>query len=265
MPEGDTVWRTARLLRTTLAGQVLTHTDFRVPRFAVVQLSGRRVQDVLARGKHLLLRVEPDVTVHSHLGLGGTWRVLSGARPVPGRSQGEIRAVLMTSAHRVVGYDLRALDVLSRDAEMSAVGHLGPDLLGPDWDASEAAKRLGADPDRPIGEALLDQRNLAGIGNVYKCELCFLRGVSPWTPVRDAGDLLTWTQLAYRLLLANRHGAVRITASRRPGAAHWVYGRRGCQRCAGPVRRAMQGESLAERVSYWCPHCQRGPGPLSAH
>jgi formamidopyrimidine-DNA glycosylase len=265
MPEGDTVWRTARRLHDVLAGRTLTNTDFRVPRFAAVQLAGRKVTDVRSRGKHLLIHVAPDVTVHSHLGMDGEWRVFRVEQRLTRQPRSHIRAILATQSHHAVGYNLPVLEVLRRDEEVVALRHLGPDLLGPDWDPAEAQRRLKATPDRPIGDALLDQRNLAGIGNVIKCELCFLRGVSPWTPVRDAGDLANWVDLAHRLLMSNRDNGPRVTASRRPGNAYWVYGRRDCQRCGGPVRRMRQGDRAhdiaSERVTYWCPYCQLGPSP----
>ena len=258
MPEGDTIWIIASHLHEALAGEVLTRSDFRVPRFATVDLSGRPVEEVVARGKHLLVRVGSDLTVHSHLGMDGFWRVLDAGRRPGGQPAWTIRVVLATASKQAVGYGLPVLEVIERAAEAEILRHLGPDLLGPDWNPEEAVRRLLAEPDRPIGEALLDQRNLAGIGNVYKSELCFLRGASPWTPVAAVGDLKPWVDLAHRLLEANRSSHHRVTASRRPGGAYWVYGRRDCQRCGGPVRRAMQG-GPTERVTYWCPRCQPGP------
>jgi formamidopyrimidine-DNA glycosylase len=263
MPEGDTVWRTARRLHEVLAGRPLTATDFRVSRFATVQLAGRTVLDVQSRGKHLLIHVEPAVTVHSHLGMDGSWRVFSVQQRLPQPPRSFIRVILTTQSHRAVGYNLSVLDVLTPEEETAVLQHLGPDLLGPHWDPAEAERRLGSDPDRPIGDALLDQRNLAGIGNVFRCELCFLRGVSPWTPVRAAGDLASWVDLAHRVLTHNRDRGARVTASHRPGRTYWVYGQARCQRCGGPVQRAPQDGVGSERVTYWCPHCQPGPSPAA--
>lgn len=159
---------------------------------------------------------------------------------------------------------LPVLELLPSAQEGGAVGHLGPDLLGPDWDAAEALRRLLADPGRPVGEALLDQRNLAGIGNVYKCELCFLRGVTPWTPVGEVPGPERLPVLAKKLLEANkaRHGHI-TTGDTRRGRTHWVYDRadRPCLRCGTLVRVADQGRSAEARVTYWCPRCQRGPAP----
>ena len=150
--------------------------------------------------------------------------------------------------------------MVRRATEHDLVGHVGPDLLGPDWDPDEAARRIAADPGREIGAALLDQRNLAGIGNLYKTELCFLRGVSPWTPVAEAGDLRAWVDLAHRLLHANKNGyAQSTTGDMHPARRNWVYGRSTCLRCGGRVARNRQGRPPQDRISEWCPHCQPGP------
>jgi endonuclease VIII len=261
MPEGDTVWLTAQRLHTALAGQVLTRSDLRVPRFATADLTGRSVLDVTPRGKHLLTRIEGGLTLHSHLRMDGSWQVYGSGERWRGPSH-QIRAILGNAGHTAVGYRLPVLELLRTADEAKAVGHLGPDLLGPDWDADTAVANLLADPARPLGEALLDQRNLAGIGNVYKTELCFIRGVSPWTPVRDVGDLRPWVDLAHRLLDANKDGhAQSTTGDTRPTRRNWVYGRKTCLRCDGPIRRGRQGDPPEERVSDWCPHCQPGPGP----
>ncbi|HEY8282234.1 MAG TPA: DNA-formamidopyrimidine glycosylase family protein, partial [Leifsonia sp.] len=184
MPEGDTVWRTARRLDAALAGRVLTATDFRVPAYATVDLSGRRVDEVVSRGKHLLARIG-DQTVHSHLKMEGSWELYEpGARWRHPAHQA--RAVLNTEEVSAVGFLLGILEVIPRDREEDTVGYLGPDLLSSGWDADEAVRRLAAHPEQPIAVALLDQRNLAGLGNEYVNELCFLRGV---LPTRPAGEV----------------------------------------------------------------------------
>lgn len=264
MPEGDTVWLVARNLREALAGRVLTRADLRVPALATATLTGHTVDDVVPRGKHLMMRFEQGWTLHSHLRMDGAWRVYAAGQHWGGEPAHQIRAVLGNATAVVVGYRLPVLELLRTAEEDSVVGHLGPDLLGPDWNAAEVVRRLMAAPDRPIGEALLDQRNLAGIGNVYKCELCFLRGVTPWTPMGDCRDPARTVVLARKLLDANkaRHGHV-TTGNPRRGRTHWVYGRAGqpCLRCGTPVRRADQGDRGEERVTYWCPSCQSGPSP----
>ncbi|MER7053133.1 DNA-formamidopyrimidine glycosylase family protein [Streptomyces sp. NPDC000351] len=264
MPEGDTVRQAARRLHEALAGKVLTRSDFRVPRYATADLTGRTVLDVTPRGKHLLTRVEGGLTVHSHLRMDGSWKVFAAGQRWSGGPAHQIRVILGTADRTAVGYRLPVLELLRTADEERAVGHLGPDLLGPDWDAEQALANLRAEPARPLGEALLDQRNLAGIGNVYKCELCFLLGVTPWLPVGDlpAAHAVKLVALAKRLLEANRDRPVRRTTGLR-GQDLFVYGRasRPCPRCGTPVRVANQGDGSRERPTYWCPTCQAGPAP----
>ncbi|MGW8489817.1 Fpg/Nei family DNA glycosylase [Streptomyces sp. NPDC055886] len=291
MPEGDTVLQTATRLHAALARRVLTRSDLRVPRFATADLTGRTVLDVTARGKHLLTRIEGGLTLHSHLRMDGAWRVFAPDERWRGGPGHQIRAILGNAEHTAVGYRLPVLELLRTSEEDRAVGHLGPDLLGPDWDPGLALDRLLAAPDRPLGDALLDQRNLAGIGNVYKCELCFLARVTPWLPVGALPDgvLPRLVALAERLLHANRDRPTRTTTitselrtppSETPGLARdgappparprprppvrvqerlYVYGRarRPCLRCGTPIRLADQDD----RPTYWCPGCQSGPTP----
>lgn len=255
MPEGDTVWNTARALERALVGHTLTGSDFRVPALATVDLAGRTVVESATRGKHLLLRLSGDMTLHSHLRMDGSWRVFrAGARWTGGPAH-LIRVALRTPTAVAVGYHLHELALIPTGDEDTLVGHLGPDLLGPDWDTAEAVRRLRAAPDRPIGEALLDQRNLAGIGNLYKCEISFLRGVSPWRTVSEVDDLPAMVHLARRLLVAHKgRWTQSTTGSLRNGETFYVYGRRGapCRRCGTAIRKEEQGD----RVTYWCPTCQ---------
>jgi len=255
MPEGDVVWYTARRLHEALAGRVLTRSDFRVPRLATADLSGDVVTETVSRGKHLLTRTKSGLTVHTHLKMDGSWRVRPAAERL--RDSHRIRLLLANEEWQAVGYQLGVVELIRASEEPRVTGHLGPDLLGPDWDRDEAVRRLSAEPDRPIGEALLDQRNLAGIGNVYKAEVLFLRGLSPWQPAGKVADLGALAELARRLLESNKERFGHITTgSMRRGEEHWVYGRRGkpCRRCGTPVRSAGQDD----RVTYWCPSCQPG-------
>ena len=267
MPEGDTVYLTARRLHDALAGRLLTRTDFRVPQLATSDLRGRHVVETISRGKHLLTRVEGGLTLHSHLRMDGSWRAFRSGAKWSGGPAHEIRIILANDDWTAVGYRLPVVELLRTDDEHTAVGHLGPDLLGPDWDETEAVRRLSASPDREIGPALLDQQNLAGIGNLYKCEVCFLAGITPWTPVGAVPDLAAVVRLARRLLVANKdHWPQSTTGSLHRGEEHWVYRRerRPCRRCGTPIMRAMHAEAgreLQERVSYWCQHCQSGPRP----
>ncbi|MET7293711.1 DNA-formamidopyrimidine glycosylase family protein [Streptomyces griseoloalbus] len=264
MPEGDTVWQAARRLHDALAGKVLTRSDLRVPRFATADLTGRTVLDVTPRGKHLLTRIEGGLTLHSHLRMDGSWRVYADGQRWNGGPAHQIRAVLGTTDRTAVGYRLPVLELMRTTDEDRAVGHLGPDLLGPDWDPDLALANLMKDPARTLGEALLDQRNLAGIGNVFKSELCFLLGVTPWLPVGDlpAERAAQLPGLARQLLEFNRERPIRSTTGRR-GQDLFVYGRapRPCLRCRTPVRLADQGDGSRERPTYWCPTCQPGPFP----
>ncbi|WP_030870744.1 Fpg/Nei family DNA glycosylase [Streptomyces sp. NRRL S-37] len=266
MPEGDTVWQAARRLHDALADQVLTRSDLRVPRFATADLTGRTVLDVTPRGKHLLTRVEGGLTLHSHLRMDGSWRVYTPGQRWNGGPAHQIRAILGNADRTAVGYRLPVLELIRTTDEDRAVGHLGPDLLGPDWDPGLALANLLKDPARPLGEALLDQRNLAGIGNIFKSELCFLLGVTPWLPVGElpADRSAKLPVLARKLLEFNRERPVRNTTGRR-GQDLFVYGRarRPCLRCRTPIRLADQGDGSRERPTYWCPVCQPGPAPFT--
>ncbi|HEX5256254.1 MAG TPA: endonuclease VIII Nei2 [Mycobacterium sp.] len=251
MPEGDTVWHTAAVLRERLVGGTLTRCDVRVPRFATVDLTGQVVDEVLSRGKHLFIRVGT-ASIHSHLKMDGSWRV--GNRSV--RVDHRARIILETDSVRAVGVDLGVLEILERERDGDAVAHLGPDLLGEDWDPALAAANLTADPDRPIADALLDQRLLAGVGNVYSNELCFLSGHLPTAPVRDIADPHRLVSRARDMLWLNRFRWNRCTTGdTRAGRQLWVYGRSGqpCRRCGTRVTFDDSGD----RVTYWCPSCQR--------
>jgi endonuclease VIII len=251
MPEGDTVWHTAETLRKALVGQTLTRCDVRVPRFATADLTGQVVDEVYSRGKHLFIRVGP-ASIHSHLKMDGSWRVTS--RVV--RSEHRIRIILEAGDIRAVGIDLGVLEILDRAHDGDAVAHLGPDLLGADWDPQLAATNLTARPDRPIAEALLDQRVLAGIGNVYCNELCFVSGRLPSAPVSAVSDPHRLMSRARDMLWANRYRWNRCTTGdTRAGRQLWVYGRAGqsCRRCGTRI----DYDDSGERVAYWCPACQR--------
>lgn len=265
MPEGDTVWLTAHRLHKALAGRILTTTDFRVPALATVDLRGRTVTAVLSRGKHLLARVDDDLTVHSHLRMDGSWYLSAAGAPAPRKHpEHMIRALLGNADWLATGYRVHDLRLLQRAREAEVVGHLGPDLLGPDWDPEVAVANLARCPQVPIGEALLDQSLLAGIGNMYKAEVLFIERVNPWSPVGTVPNLPQVVATSYRLLRANRdHPEQSTTGLTGRGKDHWVYERAGhpCRRCGNVVLRAEQGAKTRARSTYWCATCQPGPGP----
>ena len=262
MPEGDTVFRAARKLDRAIAGQTLVRTDFRVPQLATSDLAGATVTGTVSRGKHLLTRMARDDerwTLHTHLKMEGSWHTLR-----PGqrwaRPAHQARVVLETATVTAVGFSLGIVELLPTADEHTVVGHLGPDLLGPDWDEDEALRRLRADPERPLWEALLDQTCLAGIGNMYQAELCFVSGLHPLTPVGAVGALPRVVRRAKQMLEVNSARALQSTTGdlREP---LWVYRRdkAPCRRCGTLIRVAQLGPPGRERASYWCPSCQPAP------
>ena len=260
MPEGDTVYRTARHLDRTLSGAVLLRSDFRVPQHAGADLSGGTVLETLSRGKHLLTRVDREGerwTLHTHLKMEGAWRVLRPRQRWP-RPEHQARVVLETADAVAVGFSLGIVELVPRADEDKLVGHLGPDLLGPDWDEAEAVRRLQS-ADRSIGEALLDQRSLAGVGTMYMAETLFLAGVCPMTPVSEVRDLAKIVRLAFRLLNFNKSHAVQVTTgNKKRGEQLYVFFRTGepCRRCGTKIVTDLVAAPPKERRTYWCPSCQ---------
>src|ERR1700712_3710731 len=191
MPEGDTVWLAGRRLDKALAGRKLLRTDFRVPQYATTDLAGRGVLEVASLGKHMLTRIEGDVTLHTHFKMEGTWHVYRPGQRWRGPDH-QVRVVLANADHVCVGFRLAIVELIATSDEGSVAGHVGPDPLAAEWGperAEQALKNLSAEPDRQIGNALLDQRNLAGLGNMWRCEVLFLRGINPYRRVSDSGDL----------------------------------------------------------------------------
>lgn len=248
MPEGDTVFRTAARLRTALAGKTLVRSDFRVPKYATLDLSGQTVEEVGSYGKHLFVRT-PTLSVHTHLKMEGEWRVFT-----PGQRWTKpaftARLILATAEAEAVGFALGTVEVLRREQEHTVVNRLGPDLLGPRWDAAEAVRRLSAAPDRPIALALLDQRNLAGIGNIFRSEICFIERVDPRRPVGSVPDLPALVDRAQRVLHSAAHD---------PPWRPYVYRRHRmpCRRCGTTLTLTLIGEGPdSERGIYFCTGCQ---------
>lgn len=263
MPEGDTVWRAARQLNEALRHNELINSDFRVPRFATVDLAGMSVSDVRSRGKHVLIELAVDlespvsVVIHSTLGMDGAWKTYERTVRWTGGPAHQVRVVLGTRETTAVGYRLPHVDVLGPAEATALLKHLGPDLLGPDWNYSAAVQNIERVAEAEIAVALLDQRNLAGVGNVYKSELCFLARVNPWTPVSEVPNLASIVSSARDLLVANRESTRRVTTGDRR-APLWVYQRhnRPCRICGTQIEVAQQGAPPQQRHTWWCPTCQ---------
>ncbi len=256
MPEGDTVFRTARRLHEALAGGEAITFDIRVPGSATADLRGQMIHEVVPRGKHLLLRIG-EHTLHSHLKMEGRWDTYR-----PGERWRapafRARAIVATARAQAVGFDLAMVEVLPTREEDRIIGHLGPDPLSTEWDAVEAARRVAADS-RAAHVAILDQRNVAGFGNEYANELLFVRGIRPTTPAGEV-DTLALMETGARMIRANRDRAGRtFTGDSRPGRQTWVYGRDGkpCRRCGTLIERGDLGaNATSERMTFWCPRCQ---------
>ncbi|TQK71546.1 MULTISPECIES: DNA-formamidopyrimidine glycosylase family protein [unclassified Nocardioides] len=262
MPEGDAVRRTADRLDRALAGQVLTGSDLRVPRLATTDLAGATVERTATHGKHLLTRMAmPDgtpLTLHTHLKMEGSWRVIAPGARWPGPAA-DARVVLRTERVEAIGFRLGLVELLPTAEEASVVGHLGPDLLGAWTDAErdEAVARLTARPERVLGEALLDQTVVAGIGTIWLAESCFVHGVSPVGPVATLRDPARFLDRARKMLqAAMRSGRPLTTGDRRNPV--WVYRRQRqpCLRCRTTIEAGQVGEAGRERTTYWCPRCQ---------
>jgi endonuclease VIII len=264
VPEGDTVYALAQRLDGALRGRTLTQGELRVPKHATDDLTGRTVQAHITHGKHLLTRLSGDLTLHTHLRMSGSWTISPTGRWLPPAVMPDVRVVLRTDGPAAYGVKLPVVELLPTRDESDVVGHLGPDPLRDDWDLGEAARRIAAEPDRPLVAALLDQRCVAGFGNLWANELCFLRGHSPWTPV-ELVDVPALLELGARALRhsATVPGAMQVTTGvRRKGEQHWVAGRAGrpCLRCGTHVRVVAEVPNDPERRrTWWCPHCQPGP------
>ena len=251
MPEADAVERTARALNR-IAGRPLTGCELRWPSLATADLTGRLLLETVRYGKHLLTRFaadgrRPAVTLRSHLRMEGSWRVVA-AGPAPRRHT--VRAVLRSAELMAVGDRLGMLDLVRTDAEPTLIGHLGPDILDPHLDAAAVAARVVGTP-TPLGQALLDQTVVAGLGTIWVSEGLFAAGLSPWR----AGGVTDAAELAAALTALPARIAASIDGIRlRPA----VYGRRHrpCPRCGSPVRRDPIGVPPRQRELFWCPRCQ---------
>lgn len=263
MPEGDTIWRTARTLRAALAGRLVTAFESSLPEVAArgraLRLVGRTVDEVESRGKHLLLHFSGGPSLHTHMRMTGSWHVY---RPESRwRAPAHLaRAVVRTEAYVAVCFAAPVVELLTAGElrALAPIQTLGPDLLAPDFDPARARERLRARSDAEIGDALLDQTALAGIGNVYKSEVLFLCGIDPFRRVADLEEERIDRIVATAAVLMRRNlgaGERRTTSGLTPEPL-WVYERGGkpCRRCGTRIERRAQG-ALA-RSTWWCPRCQ---------
>jgi endonuclease VIII len=257
MPEGDAIHSAARRVGAALVGKPIVSIETPQLRHAMdrwpERLGGRAVRAVDARGKHLFIRFEGDLTLHSHLRMTGQWGVYRRGQRWR-RSPRRAWLVIRTPEHEVVEFDGPVLELMtdSRTRFDRRLVSLGPDLLAPDFDEGLLLRRLREDDQsRGVGDALLDQRNVAGIGNLWKAEGCFLAGIDPWRPLRDLSDdeALAIVRVLRPLMRASAEG--RHTERQR-----WVYNRAGlpCRRCTTSIRARRQGDD--NRTTFWCPTCQ---------
>ena len=273
MPEGDTIFRAARTLNRALAGKTLTRFESAFPALTRVHdeaaLTGRMVERVESRGKHVLMHFSGDLILRTHMRMNGSWHIYR-----PGerwhRPSRDMRIVIATGDFEAVGFNIPVAEfVRSHDLNRhDEIRHLGPDLLGPELDVGAALQRMRARPSEEIAEALLNQRVMAGVGNVYKSEVLFACGVNPFRIVAALTDeqLERLIQTARRLLQANVStglapmttytGYRRTTRRNDPAERLWVYGRRRlpCRQCGTPIE--IQAQGTDARLTYWCPVCQ---------
>jgi endonuclease-8 len=256
VPEGDTIRRLAERINRRFAGQRVHRCVTRDPRLVGVDLTGRVLVDADAVGKHLLIRFDDGRTLHAHLLMTGSWRV----GPVATEPEWRRRVELWLDDGRLTGLDVPLLGIIATAQEASVVGHLGPDLCAPELpDLAEVAANLAGEPDRPLAAALLDQRNVAGWGNLYANELPFIVGVSPRQAVGAIGGLDDLVAVGAALIRTNAERGPQNTTGRRLGTDdHWIYRRRGrpCPLCATRLAGLDERDSPWQRVTTWCPTCQ---------
>jgi len=264
MPEGDTIFRAARTLNRVLAGQLVVRFESVLPALMRVDhdrpLAGRTVESVAARGKHLLMAFSGDLILHTHMRMNGSWHIYKPDERWR-RPSREMRLVIATAKVVAVGFNIPIAEFLTaREIERHRdLAALGPDVLDESFAAIEAHRRARLHPEGAIGDVLLNQRVVAGIGNVLKSETLFVAAVEPFTPVGvlDDADLDRIIATARELTAMSARGAMRkTTRSMDPNAKLWVYGRGGlpCRKCGTPIQSRKTGADA--RLTYWCPRCQ---------
>ena len=269
MPEGDTILRASRRIGSALLGREILEIETPQPRHRMdrwpERLGGRPLRAVDTHGKHLFLRFDGGLTLHSHLRMTGMWGVYAHGqrwRRAPWRAW----LVIRTGEHEVVQFDGPVLELMtdSRSRIDQRIASLGPDVLAPGFSEADFVARLrGDDQTRAIGDAVLDQRNVAGLGNIWKCESCFIAGLDPWRRVEEVSDeeALAIVREARPLMLesVDRGGPIVTWQPERPARGNRTYvyerARLPCRRCNTPVRVRGQGDD--NRTTYWCPDCQR--------
>ena len=274
MPEGDAIFRTARTLHRALAGAQVVRFESVLPALTRVDedtpIAGRTIERVTAAGKHVLMRFSGGLVLRTHMRMHGSWHIY---RPGEAwqRPRRDMRLVVATSRFEAIGFNVPVAEFLepadlTRQADLRL---MGPDLLGNAFDEAEAVRRLRDRQDMEIADALLNQRSVAGIGNIYKSEVLFLCGVNPFSPVRQIADNMLRTLLATarKHLLANvsdpkggitTYRGYRRTSSRDASQRRYVYGRAGkpCRKCGMSI--AVRAQGPHARLTYWCPNCQSG-------
>jgi endonuclease-8 len=273
MPEGDTIFRAARTLNRALAGRQVVRFESVLPALTRVHedspLTGRTIESVTAAGKHVLMRFSGHLVLRTHMRMNGSWHIYR-----PGekwlRPRRDMRIVVATDAYEAVGFNVPIAELLTSAGvqRQEDLRKMGPDLLGDSFDADEAMRRFRERPAIEIADALLNQRVVAGVGNVYKSEVLFLCGVDPCLRV----DRVTDQQLRAILETARKHlkanvidstaaivtyrGYRRTTGRADPSERLYVYGRarKPCRKCGTRIEVRAQGPNA--RLTYWCPACQ---------
>jgi endonuclease-8 len=259
VPEGDTVYLAAKRLHACLAGQRIDGSDFRLPTLANLDLTGVGVREVRPYGKHLLFRFDDNRTLHTHFRMDGSWHIYRQGQRWSGGPLHSVRVIVSSRIYTCVGYRLHDVTMLQTADEHLVIGHLGPDILNDHFDEGLALENIRSQGKRAIGDALVDQRVLAGIGNIYRCESLFVTGIAPATPTSSLGrdQCANLVATARTLMMRNRDRASQSTTGDEQ-RAHFVYGRarQSCRRCHETIA-TMTGEARPNaQTIFWCPGCQ---------
>src|SRR5258706_1974623 len=240
MPEGDTIFRTARTLHAALAGKAVTRFETVLPKLERIPLVGRKIEHVAAVGKHLIIEFEGGVQLHTHMRMNGSWHIYRVGERWR-RPRADMRLVIETSDFVAVGFNVPV-------AEFGGAPEVGPDLLSADFDAAEALRRVKEHGDEEIANVLLNQRVMAGVGNIWKSEALFRSGVDPFARVRDLDDT------TLERIIANAKKLLRASANGRVDRMVYSRGGQPCRKCGTLVGHRAQGPDA--RLTYWCPKCQ---------